>query len=202
MLIVLPHLHTDLHTNYLHHRLVPVTFVRRQRCGFWRYGKGGVENWRCGKWMSELWRNRGIVGQRGIKTGHKAVKSHTSLVLLLMRQVVMFLAVFLAAQIDPVQWCSLPLHLLSCHREAMVREVPTMGMRPLAGNCCEGVVQESVKLLFFWYVKYTYKIGRQVFGREIFRSLLFYFPLLAFRIILTHSPFLVAARGIWLLQAK
>jgi len=43
-----------------------------------------------------------------MKTGHKAVKSQTSLVSLLMRQVVMLRAVLLAAHSDPVQPCSLP----------------------------------------------------------------------------------------------
>lgn len=41
------------------------------------------------------------------------------------------------------------LHLLSCRREAMVCKAPAMGMGPQAGSCCESVVQESVKSLFF-----------------------------------------------------
>lgn len=43
----------------------------------WRYyEKGDIKNRRCGKGMPELWENMGIVGQGGIKTGHKGVKSH------------------------------------------------------------------------------------------------------------------------------
>lgn len=70
MLIVLPCLLIE------NHRLVPVTFVKRRYVSWRYYEKGGVKN-RCGKGLSELRRNRGIVGQGGIKTGHKAVESQT-----------------------------------------------------------------------------------------------------------------------------
>lgn len=79
------------------------------------------------KGMSESWRGGHIVEQGGIKTGRKAVKSQTSLVSLLMRQVVTFLEVFLAAQVGPVPHhitasCAVPLFApspFSCHVEAM-----------------------------------------------------------------------------------
>jgi len=105
-----------------------------------------------------------MVKQGGIRTGQNTVKSQTPLVSWLMRQVVTFLEVLLAAWIDPLQWFSLALHLLSCHIEVM-------GWRHLLQGCDPGqagaVRQACRKTLvsFYWCVKYQYKIGRQVFGR-------------------------------------
>lgn len=75
-----------------------------------------------------------------------------------------------------------------------------------AGRSCKTGMQESVKLLFFIIfffcsVKYRYKIGRQVWERNLSPNAVL-FPSLAFKIFLTHFSSLVVARGICLLQEK
>lgn len=181
MLIVLQHLCTDVHTNNLDRRLVPVTFVRRWRCGFWRYyGKGGVNNGRCGKWMSELWRNGGIAGQGDMKTGHEAVKSQVTA-----NEARRYAPGSVLRSTDrSCQWCSLALHLPSCHREGMVCKVPAVGMWPQTA-----VVRVScMKVRSYFFSSEMWNIRIKSDGRSWERNLYLatiVFPLLAFRIILT-----------------
>lgn len=112
-----------------------------------------------------------MVEQGGIKTGRKAVKSQTSLVSLLMRQVVTLLEVFLAAQVGPVQWFSLPLHLPPA---TWKRYDP--GQADVVRQACRKVLS---CLFRFWSVKYRCKIGRQVWERNLLPMLFSFPPLLS-----------------------
>lgn len=125
--------------------------------------------------MSEFWRNGHMVEQGGIKTDHNKVKSQAPLVSLLMRQVVAFLEVLLAAWVDPLQWFSLALHLLSCCIEVMGWRHLLQGREPGQADAVRQACRKTL-VSFYWYVKYQYKIGRQSLGDELYFPCCFISP--------------------------
>lgn len=76
------------------------------------------------------------------------------------------------------------------------------GQADLVRQACRKVLSCFFFIIFFFCsVKYRYKIGRQVWERNLSPNAVL-FPSLAFKIFLTHFSSLVVARGICLLQEK